>query len=314
MSDFDIVVLPHDAYGRNYGLFIADKLPCVLGSSLAGIVEQLGPDASPFKVGDHVFGISNMTCPTADQAGLQQYAILQTDSIAHVPEVITDDQAATFPVNIATVAITLFTKDFGFGFPAPWENKPFDFADEPIVILGAGTNAARLFTRIATKVLGVKNIIAVASLSNESELSEAGASHVIDRHLSEDEIIAQVHKAAGGAENVTRIFDCASWDHHLAAALFAEGKPTRLITLHPVHEDKVREDRPLCKASLVHMTNDNLGSHAKPFWKTLPRWIEAGIIRPTAFYTIDGLDADAVDKQLDQYAAGKGLTHLIVHP
>jgi NADPH2:quinone reductase len=287
----------------------------VLGSSLAGIVQQLGPnDASPFKVGDHVFGISNMTSPTSDQAGLQQYAILQTDSIALVPESITDDQAATFPVNIATIAITLFTKAFGFGFPAPWEGKPFDPTDDPIVILGAGTNAARLFTRVATKILGVKNIIAVASLSNESELLEAGASHIIDRHLPEELIIAQVHKAAGGAENVTRIFDCASWDHHLAAALFAKSKPTRLATLHPVDEAKVQETRPLCKATLVQMTNANLGSHAKAFWQTLPSWIEAGVIRPTAFYTIDGLDAEGVNKQLDEYAVGKGLTHLIVHP
>jgi NADPH:quinone reductase-like Zn-dependent oxidoreductase len=120
-------------------------------------VQQLEPhDASSFQVGDHVFGISNMTSPTSDQAGLQQYAILQTDSIALVPGSITDDQAATFPVNIATVAITLFTKDFGFDFPAPLEDKPFDLTDDPIVILGAGTNAARLFTRVATKVLGIK--------------------------------------------------------------------------------------------------------------------------------------------------------------
>jgi NADPH2:quinone reductase len=287
----------------------------VLGSSLAGVVQQLGPnDASTFKVGDHVFGISNMTSPTADQAGLQQYAILQTDSIALVPENITDDQAATFPVNIATIAIALFTKDFGFDFPAPWEDKPFDLTSDPIVILGAGTNAARLFTRVATKILGIKTIIAVASLSNQSELLEAGASHVIDRHLPEELIIAQVHAAANGAENVTRIFDCASWDHHLATSLFAKYKPTRLTTLHPVDEAKVQEERPLCKATLVQMTNANLGSHAKSFWQTLPRWIEDGVIRPTAFYTIDGLDAGGVNKQLDEYAVGKGLTHLIVHP
>jgi NADPH2:quinone reductase len=316
VTDLLSAVLPHDAYGRDHGLFIADKLPCVLGSSLAGIVEQLGPDdTSPFKVGDHVFGISNMTSPTSDQAGLQQYAILQTESIALVPGSVTDDdQAATFPVNIATVAITLFTKDFGFNFPAPWEDKPFDLTDDPIVILGAGTNAARLFTRVATKVLGIKNIIAVASLSNKSELLEAGASHIIDRHLSEELIIAQVHKAANGAENVTRIFDCASWDHHLAAALFAKDKTSRLATLHPVDETKVQENRPLCKATLVQMTNANLGSHAKFLWQTLPTWIEAGIIRPTAFYTIDGLDVEGIDKQLDEYVVGKGLTHLIVHP
>ena len=255
-----------------------------------------------------------MTCPTPDQAGLQQYAILKTDAIAVVPETISDDDAATLPVNIVTIAIALFTKDFGLDFPAPWENKPFTYTDEPIVILGAGTNVARLFTRVATKVLGVRNVITVASLSNKTELLEAGALHVIDRHLSDDAVIAEVHKAAGGQENVTRIFDCASWDHHLAAALFATKKQSRLSTLHPVDEAKVREARPLCKASLVLGTNDNLGSHAKQFWQTLPRWIDAGIVRPTAFYTVDGLDEAKINKQLDEYAAGKGLTHLIVHP
>jgi NADPH2:quinone reductase len=308
-----MVVLPHDAYGRNYGLFIGEKLPFVLGSSLAGIVEQLGPDPSPFKVGDRVFGISNVECPTPDQAGLQEYAILQTDSIAHTPEGITNDQAATLPVNIATIAITLFTS-FGFDFKAPWEDRQFDFAADPIVLLGAGTNAARLFTRLAAKVLGIKSIIAVASLSNESELLEAGASHVIDRHMAEDAIIEQVHKAAGGADNVTRIFDCASWEHHLAAALLAADKPTRLATLHPVEEAKVHETRPLCKANLVQMTNANLGSHAKSFWENLPRWIDAGIVRPTEYWTVDGLDNDAINKQLDEYAAGKGRIQLVVHP
>jgi NADPH2:quinone reductase len=311
-------VLPHDAYGRDYGLFISDKLPFVLGSSIAGVVEQLGPESSSssFKVGDRVFGQSNVTSPTPDQAGLQEYAILLTDSIALTPDSMTDDEAATLPVNIATTAIAFFTT-FGFELPAPWENKQIDHDDasKPIVLLGAGTNVARLFTRLATKVLGIENIIAVASLTNESELREAGASSVIDRHLPDDAIIAQVHKAAGGAENVIRILDCASWDHHLAAALLAADKPTRLVTLHPVDEAKVREVKPLCRANLVENTNPNLGAHAGPFWQTLPRWIEAGIVRPTALWTVDGLDnVDAINKQLDEYAAGKGLLQLVVRP
>jgi NADPH2:quinone reductase len=151
-------VLPHDAYSRDYGLFISEKLPFVLGSSIAGIVEQVGPEplSSSFKVGDRVFGQSNITSPTPDQAGLQEYAILQTDSIALTPESITDDEAATLPINIATTAIALFTS-FGFEIPAPWENRQANRGDisTPIVLLGAGTNVARLFTRLATKVLGI---------------------------------------------------------------------------------------------------------------------------------------------------------------
>lgn len=261
-----------------------------------------------------MFGTSNIQSPTPDQAGLQEYAILQTDSIAHTPQSITDDEAATLPINIATTAITLFT-DFGFNFPAPWEDKKFDHASEPIVLLGAGTNITRLFTRLATKVLGMQNIIAVAGLSNKGELLEAGASRVIDRHMSEEALIAEVHKAAGGSDKVTRIFDCASWEHHFAAALLAEDKPTRLATLHRVDQAKVQEVKPLCRATLVQNANANLGAHARPFWEALPRWIETGIVLPTAHWTVDGLeDVDAINKQLDEYAAGRGLLQLVVRP
>ncbi|KAM0702649.1 hypothetical protein Q7P35_010080 [Cladosporium inversicolor] len=311
-------VLPHDAYGRDRGIFIAEKLPWVLGSSIAGIVHQLGPEpSSSFKVGDRVFGTSNLQYPTPDQAGLQEYAILQSDSIAHTPASITDEEASTLPINIATTAIALFT-DFGFEFPAPWEtNKPFTHAFEPIILLGAGTNIARLFTRLATRILGIKTIIAVASLSetNKSELLSAGASHIIDRHLPKETLIAQVHAAAGGPSNVTRILDCASWEHSLATALLAPDKPTRLATLHRVDEAKIHETRPLCRATLVQNTNANLGEHAERFWRVLPGWIEAGVVRPTAFWTLDGLgDVEKINGQLDEYSNGKGLVQLVVRP
>ncbi len=102
-------------------MFFGEKLPWVLGSSIAGVVEEAGPGVIAFKPGDRVFGISNLGHPTPDQAGLQQYAILQADSIGHVSDSFsfTDDQLATLPINMATMAIALFTSRLGFGFPAP---------------------------------------------------------------------------------------------------------------------------------------------------------------------------------------------------
>ncbi|GAB7325512.1 hypothetical protein MBLNU13_g09519t1 [Cladosporium sp. NU13] len=311
-------VLPHDAYGRDRGVFIGEKLPWVLGSSIAGVVHELGPKPSPsFKVGDRVFGTSNLQYPTPDQAGLQEYAILQIDSIAHTPASIADEEASTLPINLATTAIALFTP-FGFDFPAPWEeDKSFTHASEPIILLGAGTNIARLFTRLATQILGIKTIIAVASPSetNNRELLSAGASHIIDRHLPVETLVSQIQTAAGGPSNITRILDCASWEHSLATALLAPGKTTRLATLHRVNEEKIHETKPLCRATLVQNTNVNLGEHAEAFWKILPSWIEVGVVRPTAFWTLDGLeDVGAINRQLDEYSAGKGLVQLVVRP
>ncbi|KAK5734497.1 hypothetical protein LTR17_008857 [Elasticomyces elasticus] len=308
-------LLPHDSYGRDRGVFIGEKLPFVLGSSLAGTIEELGPDVAPeYELGERVFGTSNLQCPTPDQAGMQQYAILQADSIGRTPSNFSDDEVATLPINVATVMLALFTK-FGFMFPAPWEDKPFDFASQTIVVLGAGTNAAKIFTRIATKQLGIKKIITVASLLNKAALLEVGATTVIDRHAPEDTIIEQVHAAAGGVYNVAMIIDCASWEHHLAASILTPNKPSRLVTLHRVNEAMVQETRPLCRATLVQNSNANLGHHAKPFWDVLPRWLESGLVRPTAFRTIDGLEnVDEINRQLDEYAAGRGDPQLMIRP
>ncbi|KAK4948844.1 hypothetical protein LTR10_012217 [Elasticomyces elasticus] len=308
-------LLPHDSYGRDRGVFIGEKLPFVLGSSLAGTIEELGPDVAPdYELGERVFGTSNLQCPTPDQAGLQQYAILQADSIGRTPSNFSDDEVATLPINVATIMIALFSK-FGFEFSAPWEEKPFDFASQTILVLGAGTNAAKIFTRFATKQLGIKNIITVASLANTAALLEIGATTVIDRHAPEDSIIEQVHIAAGGIDNVAMIIECASWEHHLAASLLTPNKPSRLVTLHRVNEAKVQEHRPLCRATLVQNSNANLGSHAKPFWDALPQWLQSGLVLPTAFRTLDGLEnVDEINRQLDEYAAGKGDPQLVIRP
>jgi NADPH:quinone reductase-like Zn-dependent oxidoreductase len=214
--------------------------------------------------------------------------------------------------------IGLFTKGFGLGFPAPWDGEAFqsfDFASRTLVILGAGASIAKLLVRIASKVLGIKNVIAIASLSNRDDLTQAGASHVVDRHDPDDKIIQQVLSAAGGHGNISQIIDCASWEHHLATALLTPDKPSRLVTYHAVDQAKVREQRPQCEATAVRCSNANMGSNAEAFWKELPRWLEAGLIQPTAFKTLDGLEnVDEINKQLDEYAAGKGYPQLVVHP
>ncbi|KAK4973433.1 hypothetical protein LTR42_005419 [Elasticomyces elasticus] len=308
-------LLPHDAYGRDWGLFIGEKLPFVLAGSVAGIIKELGLGVTFFRVGDRVFGTSNIDYPTPDQAGLQEYAVLQTDSMALTPKEFSDEQMATLGINVPTAAVALFT-GFGFNLPPPWSGdfESFDFSSLTIVVLGAGTNIAKLFIRLATRLLDVGRIIAVASLSNADELKEAGAAHVIDRHSSEESVIAQVHSAAGGAENVTHLIDCVTWEHRLATKIMARNAASRLVTLQPVDEDKVREQRPLCKPVLVENLNINLGE-PENFWRELPKWLSSGVVRPTAFKTLEGLDnVDEINRQLDEYAAGKGTPQLIVRP
>lgn len=102
------LVLPHNIYGRDAGLFIGHKFPYIFGTNVAGIVHTSGDVTAPFKVADKVFGLADVDHPTPDMAGLQEYALLYVNAAAKLPESLTADQLVALPVNAVTLFIALF--------------------------------------------------------------------------------------------------------------------------------------------------------------------------------------------------------------
>jgi hypothetical protein len=90
---------PHDQKGRDFGLFIQDDLPAILGSDIVGVVTTRGEGASRFNIGDRVFGQASMASGSVSKA-LQQYAVLNENSAAIAPEDFSDDECATLPTNL----------------------------------------------------------------------------------------------------------------------------------------------------------------------------------------------------------------------
>lgn len=73
----------------------ASEFPAVLGSEIAGVVEQVGPDSDGFAVGDEVFG-NPLT------GGYAEYALLPVELTARKPPALSFVDAATLPVAAAT--------------------------------------------------------------------------------------------------------------------------------------------------------------------------------------------------------------------
>ena len=304
-------VLPHDTYGRDSGLLIDQRLPGVLGNNVAGVVEQLGPVADSqantgidFQIGDRVFGISSDVEASSDQAGLQEYAILNTNAIAHTPESFTDEQVASLPINLVTSAAVLFTKT-GFDMPAPYmPEQNFDYAKASIVIVGGGTNVGQLSVQLAS-IANIGKIITTAGPASNDRLKSMGATHVIDRHLSSAEIAKQV-EAAIGVNNVTQAYFCAPLNVDLAVALLSKDKPSTLKLLLPLEgnqEQELTSQLPLCKFGFVDdLTNASLAPNTVPFWAKVPDYLRRGELLPTDFRIIHGLDkVDDINNALDQY-------------
>ena len=203
-------------------------------------MQAFGPNTSaPYNKGDHIFGQASVEYPTLDQAGLQQYAVLDITATAKVPAGFTEDQVVTLPVNATTSFIALFHTSTGFGFDTPFGKGNYNNANQTLVIIGAGTNVGKLVIQFA-KLARITSIIAIASKAREQELMALGATWFINRHLPQSEIAAPVNAKAGGAENVTHVhdwnvtqvydwnvthvydwnvthvYDCASWTYELA--------------------------------------------------------------------------------------------------
>jgi NADPH:quinone reductase len=215
-------LLPHDTYGRDAGLFIASKLPFVLGTNIAGTVTAFGPDSSPsdYEIGDAIFGLGNPFYPTPDMSGLQEYALLDISASAKIPAGFTPEQVVTFPVNAVTSFEALFHPTNGFGFPAPFAptaGQGFAYATQNILVIGGGSNVGKLGIQFA-KLVGVGRIISIASRKNEAGLKALGATHVVDRHQEPAKVVKAVHTITG-SEGVTHVYDCVSWEYSLALSL-----------------------------------------------------------------------------------------------
>ena len=282
---------------------IDKKLPAVLGSSVAGVIESVSADVI-WDVGERVFGISDLDFYSSDQAGLQEYAVLNANAIAKTPQGFSDEEVVTLPINLVTSWAVLFTET-ELNIPSPFaQQKTFDYDSTSIVIIGGGTNVGQFAVQLA-RIAGIGRIIVIAGPSNIALLKSMGATHVIDRHNSPADIGRQI-EAITVSDGVAQVYNCATLQVEVAIAALSSSKPSRLRLLLPLEEgeaDQLRSQRPLCNFRFMDDTsNESLVPHAEQFWAEVPRWLMDEKILPTKFQVIEGLEkVKEINEALDAY-------------
>ncbi|PMD41065.1 NAD(P)-binding protein [Hyaloscypha variabilis F] len=315
------LLAPHDTYGLDLGLFIGERLPFILGTNIAGTITS-APPTSPFNNGDLVFGLGDPLHPTPDMSGLQQYALLNAESSAKIPEGFTPDEMVTFPVNATTSFAALFDMK-GFGFPAPLpfpqpteskELQGFNAKKTTILVIGGGSAVGKLAIQLA-KLAGIGNIITIASSSRTEELKQLGASHIVDRHATPEAIQAEIREIVRG-EGLRYIYDCVSWDHEFSISLLAEKGEGVLLTLHPAEkaQEVAKKLRPEARVQFILGTAAFIQPHAKAFWDALPTWVKEGNLNVGKVRVVEGLDLKAIEEALAGFRDGSAVVPGAVHP
>jgi NADPH:quinone reductase len=302
---------PHDQKSRDGGLFIAENLPAVLTNDVVGTVTKLGEGVSGVAVGDRVVtqpGFSH----GSTQNGLQEYALADVGAFAKIPEGTSDDEAATLPTNIIAPLVALFSV---LRIPAPWsaEAEGFDYAGTTLLVVGGGSNCGRFGVQLA-KLAGIGRIVVVGG--NEAELKGLGATHVLDRHGGHDAVLARIRGVVG--DDLVYAYDAVSPVEDQVLALNAlsssrKGALARLLPLGPVDETKVVGKKAGFEVRDTYGSSQANPELAEGFWEHLPRFLEEGKIKPTAFVVKQGLTAENVNDVLDAYRDGRPVKKTHIH-
>ncbi|KAL3497169.1 GroES-like protein [Aspergillus germanicus] len=316
---------PHDQKGRDAGLFIQPYTPgAVLTQDISGTVVSLGNNVSKFRIGDRIFGQSNVL-DGPDQGGLQQYALLHTDYAARISDNLSFDDAATIPVNAVASFVALFHES-GLGLrPAEFnlsseKSDAVDYSKDTILVIGGGSNTGK-FGLMFARLAGFGKVITTAGGTGDARkmerLRSLGATHIIDRNASDAEIVRRVRELVG--DNLVYAYDTVNTapNQSLGLAALSNSHKGTLITL--MRGGEVREDIALKKEAGYRKTqvlgvSHKHGEFAKEFWNRLPKWIGSGIVRALDAVVVEGLDVDAVNRVLDEYRDGKVVRKTHVHP
>ena len=158
------------------------KVPCVVGYEVAGEVESVGDGVESVKPGDRVLAGTRFN-------GQAELVTVQENMVYKLPERLSFEEGAAFPVNYATAQAGLVV----MGGLKQGERVLIHAAAG-----GVGISATQIAKRIGAEVFGT------ASASKHDAIREQGVDHAID-YRSQD-YVAEVRRLTDG-EGIDVAFD-----------------------------------------------------------------------------------------------------------
>ncbi len=202
------------------------SLPHISGSDIAGEVAELGESSSEVSIGQKVMvspGISDWTCEFClsgrdnmcgdykiigyqVNGGYAEYVNVPRKNLIPLPEKISFDESAAFPLTYLTAWHMLVT-------------KAQIRSGQNILVLAAGSGVGAAAIQIS-KILGARVITTVGSEWKVKKAKEIGADEVINR--KEQDILTEVKRLTDGrgVDVVTEHVGTSTWNSSIRSLAF----------------------------------------------------------------------------------------------
>jgi NADPH2:quinone reductase len=175
-----VAVNPIDVYIRAGTVRMTLPQPFIIGCDLAGTVEEVGPRAGRFKVGDRVWG-SNQGL-LGRQGTFAEYAAVEEDWLYATPDGVPDTLAAAAALTGITAHLGLF--------------RDAKLQAGEIVFVNGGTGGVGSMVVQMTRAVGARIITTVGSEAKARLCREWGADCVLE--YKTDDVPARVREFTAG--------------------------------------------------------------------------------------------------------------------
>jgi len=229
---------PVDWKIQKYGIFI-EHFPFVLGSDIAGTVEEVGEQEASFKKGDRVWCWSPCLSQQADNryGGFQEYTTIPSVGTGRIPDQFSFEQGACLGLPLATAIAGLYVYNKDIPRPSTLEKlkTPLSLnAGEKVLFVSGGASAVGA-AAVQFGALAGLNVFATSSPKNFDLVRSFGAVEVFDY---KDKDIASKVKAAlskdGKQRKVAWAYDAVSEANTLATSVdVLEGTGALITVLSP---------------------------------------------------------------------------------
>ncbi len=181
--------------------------PCVLGSDVAGIIEQTGPNSSRYREGDEVYGSVFMGGSFAEFMVVPEEGVL-----ALKPRTLDFAGAAALPIAGLTALAVVEALRLRPG--------------QSILVVGASGGVGSFVVQLAA--MQGAHVVATARADAADAVEELGARDVID-HSNNDVVAATRGIYPGGVDAVAELVDGPAEVTHVAAALKSGGRLVSIL-------------------------------------------------------------------------------------
>ncbi|KAI1788355.1 GroES-like protein [Ganoderma leucocontextum] len=283
---------PLDWKVQSLGLFV-EKYPAVLGFDACRDYFP-GRRGRPHFVfrrwGSIVQGWYDAAKQTT-QGTFTQYFVLPYKFVAKVPASWSSEDAATIPSGVTTAAFPLYNQNAAASsvkLTAPWlEGGRGKYAGKPFLVLAGAASMGQYVIQFA-RLSGFSPIITTASPHNAAFLQTLGATHVLDRNLSSDQLVAEAKKIAGGPFEV--VYDAVSTPDTLPVGYALTAQGGSLVVVNPDDELKSKgkvegKDVHMAHGLFVTEVNHETG---RTLLEALPALLESGDIKPNPTEILPG--------------------------